>query len=71
MRTPDGQLVTLGAKDDDGRAFRGRWTARRPVEGALKLRFVAVDRALDEHVTDLSFAPPAVVRAADGLAAAR
>jgi hypothetical protein len=71
VRTPDGQLVTLGAKDDGGRAFRGRWSAHRHVEGALKLRFVAVDRALDEHVTDLSFALPAVVRAADGLAAVR
>jgi hypothetical protein len=63
VRTPDGSLVTLDGKDDAGRAFDGRWTSRRPAEEVLKLRVVAVDRALGEHVADLAFKLPGVAPA--------
>ncbi len=71
VRTPDGGLMTLSATDDDGRAFRGRWTSRRPAGEVLKLRVIAVDRALGEHVADLRFQLPGVVQAAQRLAALR
>jgi hypothetical protein len=69
-RTPDGQLVSLDA-DGGGRVFRGLWAARGHVPGTLRLRFVAVDRALGEHVADLSFATSAFARTAGRVAEVR
>jgi hypothetical protein len=71
VRTPEGRLMTLSAPDDDGRAFRGGWTSRRPAGEVLRLRVIAVDRALGEHVADLTFPLPRVALAAQRLASLR
>jgi hypothetical protein len=55
VRMPDGRLVILGLVE--GGLFRGYWRPRSVPSGSLTLRVVAVDRSLNERVSDVRLAP--------------
>jgi hypothetical protein len=58
VRTPDGKLAILGQWKEG--VFHGYWTPSRRLSGPVRLRVVAVDRALHERVSEVTLDPNAM-----------